>query len=33
MDAREVRSLIECNGFCGVDELNPKNETVYEFSK
>jgi 3'-phosphoadenosine 5'-phosphosulfate sulfotransferase (PAPS reductase)/FAD synthetase len=32
MKAREVLPLNDCNGFCGVDELNPKSKTTDEIN-
>lgn len=29
---REVKPLIECNGFCGIDDLMPINPTQYELN-
>ena len=33
MSAREVKPLLECNGFCGVNDLNDKNLTEMEINK
>lgn len=32
MKGREPKPLTECNGFCGVDELNPRNNTENELA-
>lgn len=32
MKAREVKPLTECNGFCGINDLNPKNSTEKELA-
>lgn len=32
MEAREVKPLMECNGFCGVNDLNPVNTTEKEIN-
>lgn len=32
MKGREVKPLKECNGFCGVNDLNEKNETEEELN-
>lgn len=32
MPERKVQPLMECNGFCGVNDLNPKNETTYQLN-
>ena len=28
MKGRPVEPLVDCNGFCGVDDLNPRNKTI-----
>ena len=30
MEGREIKPLMECNGFCGTNDLNPLNETENE---
>jgi len=32
MKGRPPESIIECNGFCGLNDLMPKNQIQYEFS-
>lgn len=32
MKPQEVKPLFECNGFCGINELNPKSETESEIN-
>ena len=32
MKGREVKPLTDCNGFCGVDDLLPKNQTQAELN-
>ncbi len=32
VQGREVKPLVECNGFCGIDDLLPVNPTQYELN-
>ena len=32
MKGREVKPLMECNGFCGTNDLNPLNKTQNELN-